>query len=120
MLHYLPKIILHISNPNWQNAQQQNLLKPPPKCLKVTLRRSVGDAWTSDQADNLAPGATPNPGRTATVSPLNLPTTSVAENVSSFLSGIRASFRSENTNVESKLQSKRMSQPNNTTHESNV
>ena len=52
--------------------------------------------------------------------PLNLPTTSVAENVSSFLSGIRASFRSENTNVVSKLQSKRMSQPNNTTHDSNV
>ena len=74
---------------------QVKTLVPTSEQLKVTLRRTDGDVWTMSK-----PETTPNPGA-ALSKPLNLPTTSVADNVSSFLSGIRASFRSENVNVAS-------------------
>ena len=68
--------------------------------LKVTLRRSDGDIWTANPASRSKPDTAPNPSGTVS-KPVNLPTTTVAENVSSFLSGIRASFRSDNVNVSS-------------------
>ena len=68
--------------------------------LKVTLRRSEGDVWTANSASGSKPDTAPNPS-VAAPKPLNLPTISVADNVSSFLSGIRASFRSENVIVSS-------------------
>ena len=73
---------------------------PASEKLKVTLRRGQGDVWTANPAPNLKPDTAPRHDESAPT-PLNLPTTSVAENVSSFLSGIRASFRSENVIVTS-------------------
>ena len=73
-------------------------MAPSTEHLKVTLRRSGGDEWIANQASLLKPQTAPNP-RGAVSKTLNLPTASVAHNVSSFLSGIRASFRSENVNM---------------------
>ena len=81
-----------------RKTQPVRTLVPTSEQLKVTLRRSDGDVWTANSASRSKPDTAPNPGGPAS-KPLNLPTTSVAENVSSFLSGIRASFRSENVNV---------------------
>ena len=90
---------------------------PVPEKIKVTLRRSVGDVWSA-QPENL-PGtkSTPCPdGSSASrVSPDAGPSTiSVSNNLGSFLSGIRASFRSENVNVMSKQLLKQKGENNDT------
>ena len=94
-------------------TQKPVSMQPPPKRLTVTLRKSVGNVWTSDQAEPSATSASLNPGRAAsnTLPLASLPVTSVADNVSSFLNGIRASFRSDNINVMSKQQPKRSNLP---------
>jgi hypothetical protein len=88
-----------------RKKQQEKTLVQTSEKLKVTLRRSDGDVWTANSASRSKPDTAPNPS-VAAPKPLNLPTISVADNVSSFLSGIRASFRSENVNVS-------LSQPKN-------
>ena len=76
-----------------------------PERVTVTLRRKEGDVWSTKQRKETQPDSAPNPKPDtapypgAVLKTSNLPTGSVAENVSSFLSGIRASFRSENVNV---------------------
>ena len=71
---------------------------PPPK-LTVTLRRTGNDDWTLNQTAPNPDLAGPN-----AIPLIYLPSSSVAENVTSFLSGIRATFRSDNKNVMPKQQ----------------
>ena len=83
------------------NSLQENASSRAPK---VTLRRSGGDNWTTNRESLTEPDSTPNPGKLTTPNvskPSNLPPSSMAENVNSFLNGIRASFRSDNVNVVS-------------------
>ena len=69
--------------------------------------------WTLNQT-------VPNPApEVSNVIPLlNLPTSSVAENVTSFLSGIRATFRSDNKNVMPKQQQLKINRISDTTQKS--
>ena len=79
---------------------------PPPK-LTVTLRRCGNDDWTLNQT-------APNPDLAGP----NLPSSSVAENVTSFLSGIRATFRSDNKNIMPKQQQLKNSRTNDISNKS--
>ena len=82
-----------------------------PDRLKVTLRRSGGEIWSASNEPLSKPDPAPNPVSASNLTQIaNLPTSSVAENVSAFLSGIKASFRSENVNVSSLSKSKKSSQ----------
>ena len=73
--------------------------------LRVKFRRSGNDVWSTDNPTTGKAGADPvqDPGKTGTAS-------NVIGNVSSFLSGISASFRSDNVIVESAQQLKKSSQ----------
>ncbi len=44
---------------------QPKFLELPPQRLKVTLRRSGGEVWTSKQEESLTPMDAPNPERAA-------------------------------------------------------
>ena len=93
---------------------------PVPEKIKVTLRRSVGDVWSTQPEKLPEIKSTPYPdGSSASrVSPGAGPSAiSVSNNVSSFLSGIRASFRSENVNVMSKQLLKQKGQANDTSND---
>ena len=84
-----------------------------PGRVTVTLRRSDGDVWSAKTPVVSRPDPAPNPGQDAgTVQAQNSNQSigSVADNVSSFLSGIRASFRTENVNVMSMNKAKKTSQ----------
>ena len=73
--------------------------------LRVKFRRSGNDIWSTDNPTTGKAGADQvhDPGNTGTAS-------NVVGNVSSFLSGICASFRSDNIVVESVQQLKKSSQ----------
>ena len=72
--------------------------------VMVTLRRKEGNVWSAKQPILPGPEPAPNPVREALN--VNQSIGSVAENVTSFLSGIRASFRSDNVYVSSMNQQK--------------
>ena len=96
-----------------RHTNQPKSGQPPPPKLIVTLKRTGNDAWTLNQT-------VPNPApEVSNVIPLlNLPTSSVAENVTSFLSGIRATFRSDNKNVMPKQQQLKINRISDTTQKS--
>ena len=83
---------------------QINTSHRAPEQLKVVLRRSGGDNWATSKESLTKTDLSPNPRKMtgSNVSkPTNLPSSSMAENVNSFLNGIRASFRSDNVIVVS-------------------
>ena len=84
-----------------------------PGRVTVTLRRSDGDVWSAKPPSVSNPDPAPNPGQdagTVQAQITNQSIGSIADNVSSFLSGIRASFRTENVNVMSMNKLKKNSQ----------
>ena len=102
-----------------KKARPEKLIEAAPEAAKgrvmVNLRRSEGDVWSASQPVTSKPDPAPNPGPDAmTIPTLNVNQTivSVADNVTSFLSGIRASFRSDNVNVSSLNQPKKSNQVN--------
>ena len=81
--------------------------------LKMTLRRN-GTDWSAGKSSELQSGDVMNSGVQAQVTPnagLSNPGSKVVENVvvnvNSFLSGIRATFRSENVIVQAQSHSKK-------------
>jgi hypothetical protein len=62
-------------------TQQPKSFELPPQSLKVTLRRSGGEVWTSKQEESLTPMDAPNPERAASglIPHVNLPIAGVAD-----------------------------------------
>ena len=94
-------------------APLAKLKEATPGRVMVTLRRKEGDVWSAKEPILSKPDPAPNPS-------LNDMTNQVlngsqlvgraADNVTSFLSGIRASFRTENVYVASSNQPKKKDQ----------
>ena len=75
-----------------------------------TNKMTLNDIEEKTNYNLSTPVLTHNPGQETTLNatkPVNLPSSSMAGNVNSFLNGIRASFRSENVNVVSPPKSKK-------------
>ena len=83
-------------------APQVKQTKAAQGRVVINLRRKEGDVWSTKQP--ILPG--PEPATNPALN-VNQSIGSVAENVTSFLSGIRASFRSDNVNVLSMNQQKK-------------
>ena len=79
-----------------------------PKIM-ISLTRNSGENWSSTQKQpNTTNTLVSAPPPNLTTSPINPVSSSVAENVSHFLNGIRATFRQDNVIVAASVRQKKV------------